>query len=524
MKKERITILQTSDLHGKIFPQDPYTNKKDGTGLLAAATMIKKVKAAETSVITIDNGDLFQGTPLMYYHLTEASHERNPMILGLNELGYDAFVLGNHEFNYGKRLLKKAQEESNFPWLSANIICQKTKEPYFGQPYLIKTLASGLKIGLLGLTTELIPLWEKPAHIKGMEFLDVAETAKKWVRFLREEKDVDCLIVSYHGGFEVDVATEERVHPQTKENQGYRLCQEVGGIDVLLTGHQHQTIAQHFVNDVLIVQPGKNGSHIGRVTLDFEKVEKDWRCIHKQAELIKLSECSIDETLKQKMLPYKQMTESWLDEPLGEVLGDMRVPSGMEARLKDHPYIELINQVQMEASGVDISLSSIFKNDTPGFKGKVTMRDVLANYIYPNSLKVLRVSGKDIKEALEQSASYFATYTGGEVKVSDAFLYPKEEPYNYDMWEGIEYEMNITHPVGKRITKLEYKGEPIKYDENYFVVMNNYRASGGGNYSMFSREKVVKDIQIDMAELLANYFKKKRIVQATCNHNWQVVY
>lgn len=516
MKKARVTILQTSDLHGKIFPKNPYTNKEDGTGLLKAATFIQKERSKQKDLLVIDNGDLFQGTPLMYHHMTEASGELNPMILGLNYLEYDAFILGNHEFNYGQNLLRKAQKESQFPWLSANIVCEKTGKPFFGTPYIIKTFKNGLKIGILGLTTELVPLWENPAHIKGMKFLNIVETAKQWVRYLKEEKNVDCLVISYHGGIERN--------GQTKENQGDQLCKEVKGIDVLLTGHQHRLMTESFANDVLVIQPGKNGSHIGKVQLEYEKTLGTWSCVKKKGELVDLKGSLVDENLQKQLILYKKETDVWLDEPLGEVIGDMTVPTGIESRLKPQPYVDFINRVQSEVARVEISLTSIFKNNTPGFKGQVTMRDILANYIYPNSLKVLRVTGQDIKAALEQSASYFTPYGDGQVKVSDAFLYPKEEPYNYDIWKGIDYEINITRPIGKRITKLRYKGEAIHSANTYLVVMNNYRASGAGNYEMFGKQQIVKDIQISMIDLLADYFKKNRTVQATTELNWRVIY
>jgi 2',3'-cyclic-nucleotide 2'-phosphodiesterase/3'-nucleotidase len=204
--------------------------------------------------------------------------------------------------------------------------------------------------------------------------------------------------------------------------------------------------------------------------------------------------------------------------------GDMVVTDPMRVRLKDSPLIEFINRVQMELSGALISNTALFDNSSPGFPANVTMRDIVSNYIYPNTLKVIRITGQDIKDALEQSASYFKTYTGGQVEVSDKFRTPKPQHYNYDMWEGITYRLNISRPVGERVVQLDYEGSPIDLSATFDVVLNNYRAGGGGNYTMFQGKPVVKDIPTDVAELLASYIMERGTIEAACNDNWEVVH
>ena len=152
------------------------------------------------------------------------------------------------------------------------------------------------------------------------------------------------------------------------------------------------------------------------------------------------------------------------------------------------------------------------------------MRDVVSNYIYPNTLKVIRITGQDMKDALERSASYFKQYEGGEIEVNPAFSTPKPQHYNYDMWEGIDYLIDISKPIGERIVKLEYKGQPVRFEQEYDVVMNNYRAGGGGDYFMYKNKPVIKDIPTDVSEFIANYILEKKRVKATVNHNWKVIY
>ncbi len=523
MEKLKIVILQTSDIHGNIYPLQYGTNERADLGLGKIATLIKRERQKNKHTILIDNGDLIQGTPLTYHYVRFQSHLPNPMVTIANALQYDVAVLGNHEFNYGPTILSAAVKESTFPWLAANIL-NKCREPFFGTPYVIHEIKKGLRIGIIGLTTPHIPNWEKPEHIEGMIFEDAVISAKKWVSFLREKKGVHFVIVSYHGGFECDLQTGKPTEEINGENQGCQLLQEVKGIDVLLTGHQHRQIARK-VNDVAVLQPGSNGIVLGKVTLTFEKNKQSWVCTAKHPELLSVKDVKEDTRLLTKIKTYEDATQKWLDQPIGKIKGDLVVHNPIDIRTKDNALIELINRVQMEAAGVDISLTALFDNNSPGFPEHVTMRDVVSNYIYPNTLKVIRITGKDMKEALERSAEYFQQYDGsGEIKVNPAFTTPKPQHYNYDMWEGIEYFINISKPIGQRIVKLDYKGEAVDPNKEYDVVMNNYRASGGGEYPMYVDKPVIKDIPIDVSELIANYIMENKVVEGTMNNNWKVIY
>ncbi len=375
------------------------------------------------------------------------------------------------------------------------------------------------------MTTPYIPNWENPDHIEGLRFEDALESAKKWVKVLKEQEQVDVVVVSYHGGFERHLTTGEPTEPLTGENQGYQLCMEVEGIDVLLTGHQHRSIAGVEINGVAIVQPGTAGVTLGKVELELSKGRWEmatliprnrscflWRILKRIKKLIEL------------VSAYEAKTQEWLDQPIGKLTGDMLVKDPMQIRLKDNALIEFINRVQMELSGATISNTALFDNVSPGFPSDITMRDIVSNYIYPNTLKVIRISGQDIKDALEQSAEYFELTLAGEVKVSSKFRDPKPSHYNYDMWEGITYTLNISRPIGMRVVKLEYEGEPLDLEASYNVVMNNYRAAGGGNYAMFQDKPVIKDIPTDVAELLAGYIMERGTIEARVNENWEVIW
>lgn len=520
MLRKTITILETSDIHGNVLPINYGNNEERDLGLAKVATVIKNERSRTKHTLLIDNGDLIQGTPLTYHYVRYKSDIENPMSLILNHLNYDVAVIGNHEFNYGMDLLQSATKSSNFPWLSANILDSKTGEPFFGKPYIIKRI-DDLKIAILGVTTHYIPNWENPLHIEGLEFVDAFNAAKNWVTYIKEVENPDLLIVSYHGGFENDLETGEPTENLTGENQGYKMCYEIEGIDVLLTGHQHRSIAAQ-VNGVYVLQPSYNGEKIGKVEIQFVFDQNKWLIEMMTPELLSVDTVEPDQEILRLIEPYEVETQKWLDKTIGRINGDMNVNDPFKIRLSDHPLIEFINKVQMEVSGASISNTSLFNNTSPGFKQDVTMRDIVANYIYPNTLKVVRITGKDIKAALERSASYFILNKENEIEVNPSFSKPKPQHYNYDMWEGIEYILDIRQPLGHRVVKLNYEGLPINEEKEYDVVMNNYRALGGGEYTMYKNKQIVKDIPMDMSELIANYIMEKGTIDATLNHNWKV--
>jgi 2',3'-cyclic-nucleotide 2'-phosphodiesterase / 3'-nucleotidase len=518
-----LNILLTSDVHGTVYPIHYQDNSKAEIGLAKISTLIKKERSQNANVLLIDNGDFIQGTPFTYHYATYEKDMENPMSLLANYLEYDIAIIGNHEFNYGMDILNNAVATANSPYLSANILDKNRKEPYFGKPYIIKHIESNIKIAILGVTTHYIPHWEQAHHIKDLQFEDAFETTKKWVSYIRKHEKPDLLVVAYHGGFERDLQTGVPTEVLTGENQGYAMCHEIEGIDILLTGHQHREIAHTVINGVTILQTGCNGHSVGKVTVTFEKAEQKWVKKESYSELLPVQGIAADQDVLSLVANYEEKTQNWLDKPIGIIYGDMQISDAMQTRLQDHPFIEFINKIQMDIANVSISCTSLFHNISPGFPKHVTMRDIVSNYIYPNTLKVIRITGADIKDALELSASYFTLKADGSIIVTPTYIEPKPQHYNYDMWEGISYVLNISKPIGERVESLQYKGAPLNINEEYDVVMNNYRASGGGNFFMFQNKLVVKDIPTDMSELIANYILKHKRIEATVNHNWKVI-
>lgn len=521
LTKKEIIILQTSDIHGVIFPYHYADLEKRDWGFGKIATLIEQQRRDHEHVLLVDNGDVSQGTPLMYHHVKQKTRSQHPIVKTMNALNYDACILGNHEFNYGMDVLHEMEKEAHFPFLSCNILNKETSEPYFGKPYVIKQI-NDIKVCILGATTHFIPNWENPKHIESLSFINAKKALEEWVDFIHHHEQPDVMIVSYHGGFEASLDDYEPEEECNGENQGIEICRSIFGIDVLLTGHQHRKIAGKIVNGVIVVQPGSKGEQLGKVTIELTKQQDQWIITNKKSELLSVENVQASASILSLVQKEENDTQKWLDTPIGNVQGSMRINHPFQTRLKEHPFIEFINRVQMEVAEVDISCTALFDNEAKGLSNRVTMREIVSNYIYPNSLKVVSISGSIMKAALERSASYF-TYKNGQIKVSNEFLYPKPQHYNYDMWEGIDYVIDVTKPVGQRITSLMYKGKPVEMNQQYKVVMNNYRAVGGGSYFMFHYATPIRDIPIDMTELIANYFEKHPTVQATTNQNWKVI-
>src|SRR5215211_1735928 len=231
-ERVQITILGTTDLHGNINPIDYYTNKADNRGLAKAATLINRIRKEQTNVLLIDSGDTIQGSPLESFHGRKNNQPIDPMMLVMNSLSYDAMAVGNHEYNFGLKVLEKARGEAKFPWLSANTYDKSTQQPHY-KPYIVKDVA-GVKIGIIGLTTPGVPNWDNPPNYAGLEFHEPVAEARKWVTELRTKEKVDVVVIAMHMGLGEDLRTGE-VNPGQvpHENEAVTIAKEVPGIDVI---------------------------------------------------------------------------------------------------------------------------------------------------------------------------------------------------------------------------------------------------------------------------------------------------
>lgn len=496
----KLHILETSDIHGYIFPTSYATKQYSNIGIAKVSSLVQEIRRSNENVLLIDNGDTIQGSPLSYYHAVFQTHTPNPMALAMNHLKYDAVSLGNHDFNYGFEYLSQFIKELNAPIINCNILKDGSK---LFSPYIIKQLNDGPKIAIIGAVTQYIPNWEQPNNILGLSFQNAYESIKNTVEEIR--KDVDLIVVSYHGGFEKSLETGVPTELQTGENLGYQILTNIPGIDVLLTGHQHRSIHINNIHNTAVLQPTHQGIEVGYAIISFEQKDGNWIVINKETSLLKTDAIPEDSSIINQIESFETDVQSWLDSPIGTLDKPMIVEDPFLSRLYKHDIVQFINDVQLEASKADISCNAL-GNSVVGFNKNITMRDIISTYIYPNTLVVLEVTGEQLKKILEFNAKYWVL-NNGKIEVNPWYTNPKPQHYNYDMFDGISYTIKVSNTENV-IMDLNKDGKPVHSDDIFTLVVNNYRASGGGDFPVYKDLKVIKEIQTDMIELIANYILK----------------
>jgi 2',3'-cyclic-nucleotide 2'-phosphodiesterase/3'-nucleotidase len=519
-ERARVTILATTDLHGRVFPINYGTNQPSADGLARVATLVRAARKEAPDLLLVDCGDTIQGTPLAYYHNRINNEPVDPMMLAMNALGYTSMTLGNHEYNFGLPVLHKARGEARFPWLSANTLRSGTDEPAF-TPYVVREVA-GVRVGILGLTTPAIPSWENPAHFAGLAFIDPVASARRWVEVLRTQERVDVVVAAVHFGINQNLA-DGRVPPgeMPNENPALPLAQTVPGIDLMFLAHTHTNIAGLSVNGVLISQAGRWGDRLARADVFLERPDRSsrWRILAKASTTLPISLTTTpDPEILDLVRPYHEATQTWLSQPVGRSAIAL---SSREARLRDSAIIDLIHRVQLDAGKADISFAAAFTLDATLPAGDVTVRDLAALYIYENTLAVVELTGAEVKDALEHAAGYFRAYQPGLTPAE--LVDPVIPGYNFDTAEGVEYTLDLRRPRGDRVVDLRFGGAPIDLNRRFRVAINNYRLNGGGGYRMFRNARVVDQANQEIRELMIDWVRRNPEIPSAPTGNWRLL-
>lgn len=514
----QITILGTTDLHGNILPVDYYTNKSDNRGIAKVATLIKRVRKEQPNVLLIDSGDTIQGSPLESFHGRKNNQPTDPMMLAMSSLNYDAMAVGNHEYNFGLKVLEKARSEAKFPWLSANTYDKGTQQPHY-KPYIVKEIA-GVRIGILGLTTPGVPNWDNPPNYAGLEFHEPVAEARKWVPILRDQEKADVVVIAMHMGLEEDLRTGDVSPGQVpNENQAIAIAKEVPGVDGIFMGHTHRDVPSLYINGVLLTQANHWGRHLARADLYLQRAGNGWRMYAKSARTIASDDrVEPDPEIVKLVEPYDQETQGWLSRVIGQSPEEL---TARESRFRDTAILDLIQKVQLEAGKADVSMVASFNADARIAKGPVSVRDIAGLYVYENTLAVLEVTGQQLKDALEHSAKYFKAYEPG--KPLRDLVDEKIPAYNFDIAEGVTYELDISKPIGQRIQNLRFRGQPLSPSRKLRLATNNYRVNGGGGYDMYKNAPVVYRSSEEIRELIIDWVERNKTVPASPNNNWRIV-
>src|SRR5687768_390060 len=542
-QRAHVVILSTTDMHGRIFPVDYYTNKYDNVGIAKVATLVKDARKSNPDLLLIDSGDTIQGTPLAYIHNRRNNKQPDPMMLTMSALKYDAMAVGNHEHNFGWRVPEKARSEASFPWLSANTYDTRVKgDPSnYHKPYIIKEV-QGVRVAILGLTTPGIPNWENVPNYEGLEFRETVSEAKKWVPRLRNEGKADVVVVAMHMGIEEDLRTGTRSPSQmSNENAALAIARQVPGVDVILMGHTHRDVPSLVVNSeviktymdipnqrtsgyfnegVLLTQANRWASHLARVDLYLEKGgDNRWHVMAKSSRTIPVTEkTEVDAEIAKLAQPYHDETQAWLAKTIGESDKEL---TAQGCRSRDTAIIDLIHRVQLEAGKAEVSMAACFNTEARISQGTVTVREIASLYEYENTLVTLELTGQQVKDALEHSARYFKEYQAG--KSLNELVDTRIPGYNFDMAEGVTYDLDLTKPFGQRIQNLKFKGQPLSLTQKLRVVTNNYRVNGGGGYTMFKNAPVVYRSSEEVRELIIDWVERNKKIPVEPSNNWRIV-
>jgi 2',3'-cyclic-nucleotide 2'-phosphodiesterase/3'-nucleotidase len=461
----------------------------------------------------LDSGDTIQGAPFEQFPHVRWS-EPSPTIAAMNHIGYDAMAVGNHEFNFGLEVLRRAEHQADFPFLSANTVDATTGVPAFPSHMVIE--AGEVRVGIVGLITPNIPGWERPEHYRGLAFRPMDEVAREQVRVLREEEGCDLVVALAHTGFERDLENGESTGKEY-EDFAWRLA-HVAGIDVLLTGHTHEDIPPRELNGVVVSQPWARARRLTRIDLELEDTEEGWRIAGWEGRNLEVSGVEADAVIEEKMAKLHQRVAEALDGPVGTVSEPVSVAG---CRLRDCATLDLIHRVQLEASGADLSLASLLTDRTPDLPaGPVTWRWIYAFYVYNNTLVTLPVTGQQVVDILEHSARYYQGLDCSHADGCTLLTDPAVPHYNVDTMAGVSYRVDPTQLVGHRVRDVRIHGRAIDLHREFTLVCNNYRAAGGGGYPHLAEADPVWQSSEEMTDLIGDFIARSGSWQPEIDNNW----
>ncbi|MGW3246409.1 5'-nucleotidase C-terminal domain-containing protein [Streptomyces sp. NPDC001070] len=509
-KTYSFSVLGTTDLHGNVFNWDYFTDAEfddkahNDVGLAKISTLVKQQRAAKgrRNTLLIDAGDTIQGTQLSYYYakidpITAEHGPVHPMAQAMNAIGYDAAALGNHEFNYGIPVLRKFEEQCDFPLLGANALDARTGRPAF-PPYSFHRLcvngAPDVKVAVLGLTNPGIAIWDK-ANVQGkMTFPGLEEQAAKYVPRLRA-MGADVVIVSAHSGSSGTSSYGDQL-PYV-ENAAALVAEQVPGIDAILVGHAHSEIPEYVVANkqtgqgVVLSEPLKWGQRLTVFDFALELVRGKWEVVTVGASVLNSNTVEEDPQIVRLLSDEHKEVVAYVNQVIGSSSAAM---SATESPYKDTPIIDFINFVQAEtvkaalagteyASLPVLSQAACFSRTAAIPAGRVTIRDVAGLYVFENTLEARILTGAQIKAYIEFSANYFVqTAPDAVVDVSKLTNANGTPDYNYDVVSGVTYDIDIARPAGSRVSNVLFQGAPIDESARFVLAVNNYRANGGGNF------------------------------------------
>ena len=546
-KTVKIKVVETSDVHGHFFPYD-FMEKKPIRGTLTRANSYikqQRKKYGDDHFLLIDNGDILQGQPCVYWSNYVMPENENIAASVINYMKYDAETVGNHDIEPGHKVYDKWIREVRCPLLGANIVKEEYKNAaarpehiYTGlQPYSVH-YKDGVKIVVIGMITPAIPNWLNKSIWKGLEFEEMTACAKKWIKYVKEYEKPDLIFGLFHSGLDGGIKTDEY-----DENATESVAREVPGFDVIFFGHDHQVHNTFITNKagekVLCIDPSCYVANVAEaeITLTYN----DGKLAKKQIKgnIVNV----LDEKIDKKMLEHFQPTIDEVKDYVSQRIGYFKQPIyTRESFFGNSAFTDLIHNLQMSISKADISFNAPLAFDTTIDAGEVTQADMFKLYRFENLLFVLLMTGEEIRKHLEFS---YDMWTNTMTSPSDHVLRLNDDSkedqqrtgfqyytFNFDSACGIDYLVDVTKPDGQKVKILRMSnGEPFDEKKWYKVVMNSYRGNGGGELltkgAGLSKEEIEKRIiwksERDQRYYLMEKIKQVGTMNPVAHNNWRFV-
>lgn len=543
-----LRIIETTDVHGTIFPHD-YLNDSDTRNSLARVHAFVSDERKDNSheVILLDNGDILQGDPAVYYSNYMDTSTTHVCARAMNFMGYDAATVGNHDIEAGHDVYDKLVTEFHFPWMAANALNIITGEPYF-QPYAMLK-RKGLRIAVLGLITPGIPQWLPPQLYSGISFEDMIKSASFWVEEIKEKEKPDLVIGLFHSGHDYTYGGQVKNEPGN-ENASLLVAEQVPGLDIIFTGHDHDVLLDSLINrageTVYIVDPGSHTRYAGiaDVHLKFDQKKKQY-AKNTTLDLVDLSGYAPDPEFLGHLEYCSRQTGQFVAEKVAMLSDDLH---SREALFGNAAFTDLVHRIQLDLTGADISFTAPLSFNTVLEAGELAVGDLFRLYRFENFLYSVNLSGKEVIDYLEYSYGGWFNHMKDESDHLLKFeLNDQGEPvrngrgntarlsgryYNFDSAAGINYEVDVSKPAGERITITTLtNGSPFEEEKMYRVALNSYRGSGGGGHltsgAGLTKNELPKRIAFsttrDFRYHMMEWMKTQKVVEPIAYGTWTVI-
>lgn len=532
-----LKFIETSDVHGSFFPYD-FINRKPKAGSLArVATYVNQLRSQHgENVILLDNGDILQGQPVNYYSNYVDTTSANIAAQVVNYLRYDAQTIGNHDVETGHRVYDKWVSATHCPILGANVIDTKTNKPYL-KPYTILK-RGGARIAIIGLLTPAIPNWLGENLWSGLRFEEMVSSARQWMRVVKEQEKADIVIGLFHSGKDGGITT-----PNYKEDAALAVAREVPGFDVVFFGHDHTRYADAITNSegkrVVCLDPANNAMSVAQADLQLVKKKGRWCVKESQWKLVDVADLPVDNDFVDHFSAFNETVKAYADRVIGTFENTI---STRDSYFGNSAFNDLILNLELSITKADVAFNAPVSFDVAIKKGPVRVADMFNLYKYENQLFVMRLTGKEIRKALEMSYDLWVnTMTSpddhlllldSKTRGDQQRLGFKNFSFNFDSAAGIDYEVDVTKPNGQKVKVLRMSnGEPFDENKYYKVAVNSYRANGGGE--LLTRgagiakddlnDRIVWRSEYDLRHYLMEEIKRLGTLNPKPNTNWRFV-